>query len=138
MALRRQTLSSGELVAWYLWHFISFSGLENIPNPRLLWKTANRSVPRAQKKCSWQCRVFHNGIIIPRNSPLDVLLTEDPAVLKSSNQKNFRMGQTRTHHVTGIMMCPVHALDHIIYNILAGICGLDPSGKSPHYSCCAR
>ena len=62
---------------------------------------------------------LHNGMIMPRNSPLDVLLTADLAVLKFSNNKNDRMGQTMTQHATGITMFPVHALAHIIYNILA-------------------
>ena len=56
---------------------------------------------------------------MPRNSPLDVLLTENLAVLKKSNQKNGRMGQTTTQHASGITMCPVNALAHILYNILA-------------------
>ena len=68
---------------------------------------------------------FHNGMIIPRNSPLDVLLTADLAVLKISNNKNDRMGQTMTQHATGITMFPVHALAHIVYNILAA--GVDES-----------
>ena len=56
---------------------------------------------------------------MPRNSPLDVLLTAEFSVLKKSNQKNGRMGQTITQHATGIMMCPVQALAHIVYGILA-------------------
>ena len=64
-------------------------------------------------------RFFRNGVIMPRNSPLDVLLTADLAVLKFSNQKNECMGQTIPQHAIGITMCPVHALDHIVYNILA-------------------
>ena len=62
---------------------------------------------------------FHNGMIMPRNSPLDVLLTADLAVLKKSNQKNGCMDQTKTQHATGITICPVHALAHIVYAILA-------------------
>ena len=62
---------------------------------------------------------FHNGMIMPRNSPLDVLLTADLDVLKKSNQNNGCMGQTITLHATGITMCHVHALARIVYYILA-------------------
>ena len=61
---------------------------------------------------------FRNGVLMPRKSPLDVPLTEDLDVLKFSNKKNGRMGQTITQHTTGSKMCPVHALAHIVYNIL--------------------
>ena len=46
---------------------------------------------------------FHNGMIMPWNSPMDVLLT----------------AETKTQHATGITMCPVHALDQIVCKILA-------------------
>ena len=55
---------------------------------------------------------------MPRNSPLDVLLTEDLAFLENSNHKNGRMGQTIIQHATEIRMCPVNALAHIVYEIL--------------------
>ena len=61
---------------------------------------------------------FHNGMIMPRKS-LNVLLTADLAVLKIPNQKNGHMGQTIAYHATGITMCPVHSLAHIVYEILA-------------------
>ena len=53
------------------------------------------------------------------NSPLDVLLTANLSVLKISYQKNGHMGQTITQHATGSTMFPVHALAHIVYDILA-------------------
>ena len=61
---------------------------------------------------------LRNGVLMPRKSPLDVPLTEDLDVLKFSNKKNGRMGQTITQHTTGRKMCPVHALSHIVYDIL--------------------
>ena len=60
-----------------------------------------------------------DGTVIPRTSPLDILLTADLAVLKISNQKNGRMGQTITQHSTGGNACPVAALAHIVHDILS-------------------
>ena len=62
---------------------------------------------------------FRDGIISPRTLSLDVILTEDLATLKISNQKNGRMGQTITQHATDRVMCPVRALVHIVHNILS-------------------
>ena len=62
---------------------------------------------------------FKNGVVIPRTSPLDVLLTADLAVMKISNQKNGRMGQTTTQHSSGTPACPVSALAHVVYDILS-------------------
>ena len=64
-------------------------------------------------------RFFRNGVVMPRNSPWDVLLTSDLAVLNISNKNNGRMGQTIAQHATGITIFPVHALAHIVYDILA-------------------
>ena len=88
--------------------------------PKTVMQNGKRvSATRTKKFVVGNIGFFHNGMIMPRNSPLDVLLTVDPAVLKKSNQKNGRMGQTITQHATGIMMCPVHVLAHIVYEILA-------------------
>ena len=57
--------------------------------------------------------------MIPRTSPLEVLLAADLAVMKISNQKNGRMGQTITQHSSGTPEFLVAALAHIIYNILS-------------------
>ena len=79
---------------------------------------------------------FHNGMIMPRNSPLDVLLTADLAVLKKSNQKNSRMDQTKIQNAIGITMCPVHALANILCEILVAggdestlLCSVDKYGE---------
>ena len=58
-------------------------------------------------------------MVIPRTSPQDVLLTADLAVMKISNQKNGRMGQTITQHSTDTPACPVSALAYIVHNILS-------------------
>ena len=62
---------------------------------------------------------FKNGVVIPRTSPRDVILTADLAVLKITNQKNGRMGQTITQHTSGTAACPVAALAHIVHDILS-------------------
>ena len=62
---------------------------------------------------------FRNGRIIPRSSPLKDLLRADLATLKISNQKNGRMGQTISHHITGTKVCPVRALAAIVHHILS-------------------
>ena len=60
-----------------------------------------------------------DGVVIPRTSPLDVLLTADLAVMNIPNQKNGRMGQTITQHTTGTTECLVTALAHIFHEILS-------------------
>ena len=44
---------------------------------------------------------FKDNKVLPRNSPLSILLTADSATLKISNQKNGRMGQTIHQESTG-------------------------------------
>ena len=44
---------------------------------------------------------FKNGKVLPRRSPLHILLSADAATLKMSNQKNGRMGQTMHQESTG-------------------------------------
>ena len=61
---------------------------------------------------------FKNGKVIKRTARLRDLLNADLAVLKITNQKNGRMGQTITQHATGGDHCPVKALAHIVYEIL--------------------
>ena len=63
--------------------------------------------------------MFKDGVVIPRTSPLDVLITADLAVMKISNQKNGKMGQTITQHATGTTECPVTTLVHIFHDILS-------------------
>ena len=62
---------------------------------------------------------FKNGVVIPQTSPQDVLLPADLAMLKITNQKNRRMGQTVTQHTSGTAACPVAALAHIVHDILS-------------------
>ena len=61
---------------------------------------------------------FKEGKILKRDSPLPILLSADLAVLKITNQKNGRMGQTITQHATAANACPVKALAHIVHDIV--------------------
>ena len=62
---------------------------------------------------------FKNGKVIKRSSSLAQLLDADLAVLKITNQKNGRMGQTITQHATSSNVCPVKSLAHIVHDILS-------------------
>ena len=48
-----------------------------------------------------------------------MILTVDLAVMKISNQKNGRMGQTITHYSTQNPAYPVSVLAHIVHNIIS-------------------
>jgi hypothetical protein len=60
---------------------------------------------------------FKNNKVIPRQSPLSVLLSCDAATLKITNQKNGRMGDTIHQKATGLNSCPVRALALRIHHI---------------------
>jgi hypothetical protein len=62
---------------------------------------------------------FKNKQILPRSSPLSVLLLADSCTLKITNQKNGRMGQTIHHHATGATNCPIKAIARRVHHILA-------------------
>jgi len=62
---------------------------------------------------------FKDGQILPRRSPLPVLLTADQATLKITNQKNGRMGETITHEtVRNQTHGPVTALARRVHHVL--------------------
>jgi hypothetical protein len=60
---------------------------------------------------------FKNNEIVPRTSPLSLLLSCDSATMKISNQKNGRMGETIHQNATGTALCPVKALAYRIHHI---------------------
>jgi hypothetical protein len=64
---------------------------------------------------------FHrNDKILPRNSPLPLLLKADRCTLKITNQKNGRMGETISHEtVQGHKHGPVTAVARRIHHILS-------------------
>jgi hypothetical protein len=73
---------------------------------------------------------FKNGRIVPRSSPLSVLLSCDSATMKITNQKNGRMGQTIHQEATGSPECPIRALAHRVHHILSS-----PGGSKNNYIC---
>ena len=74
---------------------------------------------RTQKIVVRNMGFFENGKTLKRNAPLAKILTADLAVLKITNQKNGRMGQTITQHATSYSTCPVKVLAHIVHNIVS-------------------
>jgi hypothetical protein len=63
---------------------------------------------------------FKKGKILPRSSPLNILLTADQCTLKITNQKNGRMGETITHEtVLNETHGPVTALARRVHHILS-------------------
>jgi hypothetical protein len=62
---------------------------------------------------------FKGGKIVPRSSPLELLLTCDAATLKINNQKNGRMGDTIHHEAIGGEFCPIKALAMRVHHILS-------------------
>lgn len=63
---------------------------------------------------------FKNGKILPRSSPLEVLLECDAATLKITNQKNGQMGQTiHQEAISDMDHCPVRALARQVHAIFA-------------------
>ena len=74
---------------------------------------------RTQQFCVRNVGFFKDGKIVPRSSPISVLLTCDSATLKITNQKNGRMGETIHQEATGTDLCPIQALAHIVSDILS-------------------
>ena len=72
---------------------------------------------------------FKNNKILPRASPLHVLLQADSCTLKITNQKNGRMGQTIHHFATGTQHCPIKALAKRVHHILSN------GGTTNNYIC---
>jgi hypothetical protein len=63
---------------------------------------------------------FKDGVILPRRSPLAILLTADQCTLKITNQKNGRMGETITHEtVKDAIHGPVTAVARRVHHILS-------------------
>ena len=66
---------------------------------------------------------FKGDEILPKDSPLDILLTATSAALKITNQKSGRMGETIHHYSIsakpGSSKCPVQALARRVHHILS-------------------
>ena len=62
---------------------------------------------------------FKDGMLLPRSSPLELLLTADSATLRIINQKNGRMGTCIHHHCSNKPTSPVKALAHLVHAALS-------------------
>jgi hypothetical protein len=94
------------------------------PTCRRIHKTKNNYPSWAPHACNshnpipHQGRRFLQGLkILPRKSPLPVLLSADQATLKITNQTNGRMGETITHetvsnqtHGPEALQCSIHVI----------------------------
>ena len=88
--------------------------------PRLI--TRNGKKVQATRTIQFSLRnigFFKNGVIIPRESPLEVLLQCDSATLKINNQKNGRMGDTIHQEAIHKSCCPIRALALRVHHILS-------------------
>ena len=73
---------------------------------------------------------FKNHKILPRHSPLAVLITADSCTLKITNQKNGRMGQTIHHEaITNKLDCPIRAIARRVHHVLSN------GGSNDNYIC---
>ena len=89
-------------------------------NPRTYRRTDGLKVHTTRKKIEvGNVGFFKVGRLIPCAATLKNLLTADLVVLKISNQKNGRMGQTINQHATFTPECPAKALTHIVFDILS-------------------
>ena len=76
------------------------------------------AAPRTKQFSVGNVGFFKDGNVIDRSSSLNILRTADLVVLKITNQKNGRMGQTITQHASGTSACPVSALAVIVHDTL--------------------
>ena len=99
--------------------------------PRFV-RLRNGTLKRATRTRQFQVQdvgFWKDGRILPRASPLAVLLTADAATLKITNQKNGKMGETIHHESFDSALCPVKALARRIHHIL------NNGGGGPSYIC---
>ena len=88
--------------------------------PRYIYRNGERIRASRTKQFSvGNVGFFKDGAIIPRNSPLQVLLNCDSATLKITKQKNGRMGDTIHQKAIQKNCCPIRALAHRVHHILA-------------------
>jgi hypothetical protein len=88
--------------------------------PRYIYRNGERIRASRTKQFSvGNVAFFKDGTIVPRNSPLQVLLNCDSATLKITNQKNGRMGDTIHQKAIQKNSCPIRALAHRVHHILS-------------------
>ena len=89
--------------------------------PRFVTRNGVRvKASRTQQFTVGNIGFFKDGKIVPRSSPLDILLSCDAATLKISNQKNGRMGETiHQEAVKDKLENPIAALAYRVHHILS-------------------
>lgn len=86
--------------------------------PRYTYRNGQRvRATRTVQFTAGNIGLYHDGKIIARTSPLNILLQCDAATLKITNQKNGVMGETIHHKANGLEACPVRAIALLIHNI---------------------
>ena len=88
--------------------------------PKYVYRNNQRC--RATRTVQFQVKsvgFFKDGKVIPRTSPLNVLLSCDAATLKITNQKNGRMGDTIHHEAITKDECPIKALALQVFHIMS-------------------
>ena len=78
-----------------------------------------RRASRTKQFCVGDIGFWKNGALLPRSSPLDVLLSADLATMKITNQKNGRMGQTIHHESFDANICQIKSLARHVNHILS-------------------
>ena len=78
-----------------------------------------RRATRTKQFCVGDIGFWKNGTLLPRASPLQILLDADSATMKITNQKNGRMGQTIHHESFNSALSPVRSLARRVNHILS-------------------
>ena len=78
-----------------------------------------RRATRTKQFCIGDVGFWKDGKILPRSSPLPVLLEAQSATLKITNQKNGRMGQTIHHETFASELSPVRSLARRVFHVLS-------------------
>ena len=89
--------------------------------PRVVTRNGKKvSATRTKQFTVKDVGFFKDGQVLPRRSPLEILITADQCTLKITNQKNGRMGKTITHKtVQDSVHGPVTAVARRVHHILS-------------------
>ena len=78
-----------------------------------------RRATRTKQFCVGDIGFWKDNALLPRSSPLKILLSADSATMKITNQKNGRMGQTIHHEAFDTDICPIQSLARRVNHILS-------------------
>jgi hypothetical protein len=110
-----QTVGSLTLIAFY---FLLRVG--EYTQPRFVYRNGTKvRATRTKQFIVDNVGFFIDNRVLPKSSPLAVLLTASSATLKITNQKNGRMGETIHHKAIDSDTCPIKALAYQIHHILS-------------------